>query len=348
MIYCQQKKLRRNEYVGNASTRGRIGRGGRCDSHAMKIGRRAVLLAPLVTALPARAATPVRVGTLRYGSVAWEMDVIRTHKLAESSAIELVEFATPQAPQVALQAGRVDMIVQDWLWVARQRAAGADFTLSPSSGALGAVMVPDDSPLKSLADLPGKRLGIAGSPLDKSWLILRAYAMRTLKIDLNTAVDKSFGAPPLVGQQLAAGRLDAVLTYWPFAARAEANGQRPLLSIEDAVASLGGQGVPFLGYVFSTAWAQANAASVAAFLAATAKARDILRTDDAEWQRIAPLTGAANPAELAHLRDWYRTGVPGAADPAAAGRLYDLLASIGGADLVGPAAHLTPGTFWIA
>jgi NitT/TauT family transport system substrate-binding protein len=203
--------------------------------------------------------------------------------------------------------------------------------------------------MKSVADLAGKRLGIAGSPLDKSWLILRAYAMRTLKIDLNSAVqEKSFGPPPLLAQQLALGRLDAVLTYWPFAARAEAAGLHPLLSIDDAVVALGGQGVPFLGYVFSTAWAQANAGPVASFLAASAKAREILRTDDAEWQRLKPLTGAADQAELEHLRDWYRRGVPGAVDPAAASRLYDLLATIGGPDLVGPAAHLTPGTFWMA
>jgi NitT/TauT family transport system substrate-binding protein len=315
----------------------------------MRIGRRALLLAPLAVALPARAATPIRVGTLRYGTVAWEMDVIRTHGLADGTAIEMVEFAGSPATQVALQGGRVDIIVQDWLWVARQRASGADFTLSPSSGALGAVMVPADSPIKTVADLAGKRLGIAGSPLDKSWLILRAYAMRTAKIDLNVAVaDKNFGPPPLLAQQLAAGRLDAVVTYWPFAARAEAAGQHPLLMIEDAVASLGGQGVSFLGYVFSEAWAKANAGPVATFVAASAKAREILLKDDAEWQRLKPLTGAANPAELVHLRDWYRRGVPGPADQAVASRLYDLLAAIGGPDLVGPAAHLTPGTFWAA
>jgi NitT/TauT family transport system substrate-binding protein len=351
MIYCQQKKLRRNEYAGNAlDERGRPPRvsGSRPVRRTMRIGRRALLLAPVAAALPARAATPIRVGTLRYGSVAWEMDVIRTRGLAGGTAIELVEYAASQASQVALQAGRVDMIVQDWLWVTRQRASGADFTLSPSSGALGAMMVPADSPLKSVADLAGKRVGIAGSPLDKSWLILRAYAMRTLKIDLNATVDKNFGPPPLLAQQFAAGRLDAMLTYWPFAARAEAAGDRPLLSIEDAVASLGGQGVSFLGYVFSDAWARANAGPVASFLAATAQAREVLRTDDAEWQRLKPLTGTANQAELEHVRDWYRRGVPGAPDPAAAARLYDLLAAIGGRDLVGPAAHLTPGTFWVA
>ena len=313
-------------------------------------GRRALLLAPLAL-LAGRvraAAAPIRVGTLRFGSVAWEMDVIRSRGLGGGMAAEVVEFANSQAPQVALQAGRVDVIVQDWLWVARQRAAGADWSLSPSSGALGAVMAPDGSAVRGLADLAGKKLGIAGSPIDKSWLILRAHAQRSLGLDLDAAVDKTFGPPPLLGELMGQGRLDAVLTYWPFAARGEAAGQRVVLAVEDAVAALGGQGVPFLGYVFSDAWARANPAAVEAFLQASAAARQILRTDDAEWVRLMPLTGTTRQEELAQMRDWYRRGVSDGFDPAAAARLYDVLAAVGGEALVGPASHLTPGTFWMA
>jgi len=139
--------------------------------------RRALLFTSLIAALPLGAARPaaaapaIRVGTLRFGSVAWELDVMRTHGLdtAAGVMVEPVEFAAAQATQVALQAGRVDMIVQDWLWVSRQRASGADWTLSPTSGALGAVMAPPASPVQAVADLRGRRLGIAGSPLDKSW-----------------------------------------------------------------------------------------------------------------------------------------------------------------------------------
>jgi len=97
--------------------------------------RRALLLAPLLAAFPrpSRAASPIRVGTLRFGSVGWELDVMRRHGLdaAAGVALEPVEFAAGQATEVALQGGRVDMIVQDWLWVSRQRASGADWTLAP-------------------------------------------------------------------------------------------------------------------------------------------------------------------------------------------------------------------------
>lgn len=318
----------------------------------MNIGRRTLLMMPLIAALPpaaarAAAAPAIRVGTLRFGSVAWELDVIRTRGLDAGIAIEAVEFAATQAAQVALQAGRVDTVVQDWLWVSRQRASGADWTLSPTSGALGAVMTPAASPVRTVADLRGRRLGIAGSPLDKSWLLLRAYAQRTLDLDLDQAADKSFGPPPLIAEQLTAGRLDAVLTYWPFAARAEAAGQRRVLAMEDAVEALGiPRGVPFVGWVFSDAFAARSTAAVQGFVAASDRARAILVASDAEWERIAPLTGAMGPGELARLRDAYRRGAPEHWNLEATARLYDVLAAVGGPALVGPAAHLAPGTLW--
>lgn len=316
----------------------------------MKVTRRALPLLLSLAAYPARAAGPVRIGALRFGSVAWELDVIRAHHLDRDFALEPVEYAASQASQVALQAGQVDLVLQDWLWVSRQRASGANWTFAPASAALGAVMAPDDGPVRGVADLAHRRLGIAGSPLDKSWLLLRAFATKTVDLDLDAAVEKTFGPPPLLAEQLASGRLDAVLTYWPFAARGEARGLRPVLDMQDALAALDvPAGLPMLGYVFAGSWAAQNRAALDAFLAASRNARIILATSDAEWDRIAPLTGAADPAELAHLRSWYRRGIPGPWRPdmqRVAERLYDLFAVLGGPALVGPATHLAPGTFW--
>src|SRR6185437_6528151 len=107
-----------------------------------------------------------------------------------------------------------------------------------------------------------------GGPLDKSWLILRAYAMRRYGIDLNTRTNKNFGPPPLLAEQMKAGRLDALLTFWPYAAKAEAAGARRVLAVEDAVTGLGiDAGVPVIGYIFSQGWAEKNPAAVAGFIA---------------------------------------------------------------------------------
>jgi len=110
------------------------------------------------------------------------------------------------AAQVAFQGEGVDVIVSDWLWVARQRAEGRDYIFIPYSKAVGALLVPEGSTATSLADLKGGKIGIAGGPLDKSWLILRAYAEKMHGMDLVTETEQVFGAPPLLSINRASGR----------------------------------------------------------------------------------------------------------------------------------------------
>jgi NitT/TauT family transport system substrate-binding protein len=310
-----------------------------------------VLVLVSLAAAAAAAEPTIRVGSLRYGTLSWQLDVIAKHGLDQEAGIRIepVELAATPAAQLALQAGGVDLIVSDWLWVSRQRAEGGDLSFIPFSSAIGALIVPAASSIRDVAGLAGQRLGIAGSAIDKSWLVLRLYARTQLDLDLDAQVRKSFGAPPLLSQELVSGQLDAVLTYWPFAAKLEARGMRRLLSIGDALAALGVPGdQPLTGYVVSGRWAMQNRPTLDRFIAASRAANQILAASDQEWERIAPLTGAADGAELIKLRDAYRDGIPrhwGAADQDAAARLYRLLAEIGGTTLVGSSPDLTPGTF---
>ena len=98
-----------------------------------------MLSTPLISQGFAADRPAVRVGVLKFGTVNWELDTIKTHKLDEAEGIDLqiVDLASNQATQVALQGGAVDMIVTDWLWVSRQRADGADFTFAPYSTSAG-------------------------------------------------------------------------------------------------------------------------------------------------------------------------------------------------------------------
>ncbi len=81
---------------------------------------------------------------------------VRSHELQTSkpaSRSRPLELASPEAGKIALRGGSADVIVSDWLWVSRERQLGAKLTFYPYSNALGAVMVPDASPIKTLADL---------------------------------------------------------------------------------------------------------------------------------------------------------------------------------------------------
>jgi len=141
-----------------------------------------------------------------------------------------------------------------------------------------------------------------------------------------------------------------VLTYWPFAAKLEARGMRRLLSVGDALAALGfAADTPIIGYVLSERWAAGNTVALNGFLGASREAKVILENADAEWERIAPLTGAANTAELLKLREAYRQAIPrrwAEEQRNSATQLYKLLAAVGGAALVGPSPDIAPGTFF--
>lgn len=311
-----------------------------------------VLFALIATPRAATAEEPtIKIGVLKFGTVSWVIDVIHHNGLDRAAGIKVdtIELANGQATQVALQARSVDAIVNDWLWVSRQRAEGADWTFFPFSSALGAVMVPGNSLVQSIKDLKGLRLGVAGTPIDKSWLMLQMLAKDRYGIDLDTETTHPFAAPPLIDEQLRAGRVDAVLTYWNFAAKLEARGMRRLASMNDVLAELGfGRDLPLVGFVVSDKWIAENGPLLAKFVDVLHKAMAILVSDNAEWQRLQPMTGAADQIELEKLRDAFRAGVTqrwGDADRASAAKLYGLLAKAGGDSLVGPHPELAPGTF---
>lgn len=297
------------------------------------------------------AAAKVRIGVLKFGTVSWELDTLKRHKLDEANRIdlEIVYFAGEDATNVALLAGAIDMIVTDWLWVSRQRSEGGDLTLAPYSTAVGAIMVKEESPIRTLADLKEKKIGVAGGPLDKSWLLVQALARRDHGLDLPTACEVVFGAPPLISEKAMQGELDAVLNFWHFCARLEANGFRRLIGADDAAKALGASGpVSALGYVFHDQWASDNPDAARGFVKASKQAKDLLARSDDEWLRMAPLIRAEGK-ELEKLRDRYRQGIPRrlvAEEAADAGKLYHVLAAIGGEKLVGRAPEMAAGTFW--
>jgi NitT/TauT family transport system substrate-binding protein len=322
----------------------------------MKLFTRILLVTAVLaaaTAAPSRAAESIRLAVQKTGTFAWELAVIRAHGLDKQAnlVIEVSELASPEAGKIALRGGGADVIVSDWLWVSRERGLGAKLTFYPYSSALGAVMVPNSSSIRTLADLRGRKLAVAGGPIDKNWLLLRA-SMKQDGIDLKSESTVVYGAPPLLAAKTLGGEMDATINYWNFCAALEAKGLRRLIGIEDLLPRLGAKGrTAMIGYVFDEGWGSANRDAVARFIAMTREAKEILATSDAEWEKIAPLTGAADAATLRAYRDRYREGIPRrpiADEEADARILYRVLAGIGGRELVGPAQELDPGTFYRA
>ena len=311
----------------------------------------AAVLVSLPVATAATAADRIRIAAQKTGTLAWELDVIRSRGLDRKADLDLqvVELASPEAGKIALRSGSADLIVSDWLWVARERALGDKLVFYPYSSQIGAIMVPADSGVAGLADLKGKKIAVAGGPLDKSWLLLQADARRD-GVDLKTQASIVFGAPPLLSQKALQREQDATLTFWNFCAELEGKGLKRGIDMEETLKRLGASGpVAMLGYVFDASWAVKNKSAVGRFLAIAAEAKDVLATSQEEWQRLSARIGVTDAAALDIYRKRYSEGIPRrpiADEERDAIGLYRVLAEAGGSELVGPAREMDKGTFY--
>lgn len=310
-----------------------------------------VALCLIVGTAPTLAAETLRIGLQTTGTFAWQLDVIRRHGLAKRAGLDLKisGFASPDAGKLAINSGSVDIAVVDFLWVARARALGAKLLFYPYSSAVGAIMVKNDSPLNKLKDLKGHVLGVAGGPLDKSWLIVQAAAIRQ-GIDLKKNVTLQYGAPPLISQKLQQGEAEASLNFWNFCADLEARGYRRIFEVRDAETSLGmKEPVAMIGYVFSESFAATHRSAIDRFIEITQQANDIMLQSDQEWDALRPLMNAEDDRTFKAYRDRTREGMPRrpvTAEVTDASALFRTLAAIGGSDLVGPSQELDQSLYY--
>lgn len=299
----------------------------------------------------AGASLPIKLSVLKFGTVNWTLETIKKNNLDKQNGFELVvqHLASTQAGKIALQANAADIIISDWTWVARQRGLSSNYLLAPYSSSAGSLMVADDSSIKTIQDLKGKKLGIAGGGLDKNWLLLRALGL-TKGVDFDTQLEKVFGAPPLLNNLLQQGNLDALINFWHYSARLQAKGYRKITDTHSIIHQLGiNKTIPILGYVFRESWATKNASSLNSFLKASREAANLLCSSDSHWQAILPLTRTSDPHTQQLLRASYCKGRIEnftEQDKQAIASIYSILAETGGTKLIGPVKQLDLTLFW--
>ncbi|MBR9912563.1 MAG: transporter substrate-binding domain-containing protein [Gammaproteobacteria bacterium] len=294
----------------------------------------------------------VRIGVLKFGTINWEMEVIQRHQLAEKAGVDLqiVRLGSTQALKVALQGGVVDAVVGDWLWAARQLEFKRDYYFYPYSTSAASLVVDPVSGIASFDQLAGRRIGVAGGPLNKSWVLYRAYARRVHNLDLASAATIKFAAPPMLNALLQQQELDAVINFWHYSAELNAAGMATMLTMDELLQGVGvDQDVPLLGWLFSRRWGDEHADAINDFLAISAAAKQLLLHSDREWELLESMARIDSEALKHALRDQYRAGIPagfGRREQQAMGQLFAVLKEEGGADMVGKLAQLPEAIFW--
>ena len=288
----------------------------------------------------------LKIAVLKFGTVNWLMETIKTNGFdtANGFTLETVPLAGGAATSVAFQAGEVDMIVKDWVWALYQRDRDVPIEFVPYSVTLGALISKPE--VASLCDLKGGKIGVVGGETDKSWLILQALATRDCGFDITQEAEILFGAPPLMSKQLQDGAVDAVSTFWHFAAKLEAAGMKRLQGVQEAMNELGiAPAPPMIGFVWDASRTEADLA--AAMMRAAEAGREAM-ADDATWEALKPAMRTKSDAEFTALRDAFKAGRPEAwteANTEAARALYDLLTQLGGAGFKAEAGPFIPDIF---
>ncbi|MEM7529751.1 MAG: ABC transporter substrate-binding protein [Pseudomonadota bacterium] len=315
----------------------------------MRLSFQVVVVVALLLAGPVRAEPVLRLAVLKFGTVNWLTETIQNEGLDRAAGyrLEVVPLAGKAATTIAFEAGDADLIVSDWVWALGRRAEGNDLRFAPYSGALGALMVRGDSGVRTLCDLQGQNVGVVGGAIDKSWLIYEALAARDCGFSLDEETQTLLGAPPLMSRELETGGVEAVSTYWHYAARLRAAGMREVI---DVVAALGALGIepapPLVGFVWNAEGQ--DPVAVAAFLDSVHAAGALLARDDVAWDRVRPLMRVEDDASFEALVEAYRAGIPDGwdeADTTAAKALYESLVATGGTAFARGAGRWDPVLF---
>ncbi len=294
----------------------------------------------------------IKVSALEFGTINWVLQTIKRTQLDKQNGFNLTvhPVASTQAGKIALQANAADIIISDWIWVARLRGnQQTSFSFAPYSSATGGIMVSKRSPITQLSDLAHKKIGIAGGPLDKNWLLLQVLALKQ-NIHLNDRAHTVFGAPPLLNNLFKQGEMDALVNFWHYNARLKADGYVEFTTTQKIIEQLGIKNhIPMLGYVFRPTWAHNNSLVLNSFLNVSQQASLLLCHSDPHWTAILPLTRTDNVSTQALLREGFCKGrITHFSDDGkhAVARIYSMLADIGGEQLTGPTSWLDPDLFW--
>lgn len=306
--------------------------------------RRTVLLALVLVFGTAHAdELPIlKLSVLQYGTAHWELDHIQREGLDRQAGLVLDVrlVANLPASRIAVSSGDVQGAVVDLTWTQASFTAGERFRYAPYSSQIGNVLAAPGIRIDSLEDLRGKRIGVAGGPDSKGWIILNEAA-QLRGIDLRREASIQYAAPPLLNQALLRGQMDVLVTFWNFAAELTAGGGAyTAVEMQALMQELGLEPqLPILGYAFRESWAQDNAELLERFVAAITTAKDQLANEPQHWEMLRPLMRTRDEAHFDALRQGFIEGIPEPLTPSRIHQLQELLILTGvEADEVMPAA----------
>lgn len=285
----------------------------------------------------------IQVGQQATGTFSWITHAIDYYGLDLKYNLDIQEetYASKPATQLAIQAGEVDVVVDDFIGAVSMRQAGVPVhAIWPYSMATGGIVVPADSDIESLADLQGHTIA-ASSLGDKSILILRAYLSSQYGFDPQEDGMVLQAAAPLMQGLLDNGEIDSAIPFWHFVARMEGSGNyRDIQLVSDLLAEMGFRDdLPILVVLGREG---ANPEAITSFLTAMQEAIQLMKedSDDGVWQSILDneLYSLPDRSLFPSVRARWEAGIPEEWNQEMIDELVELvdqLVAVAGSDVVG-------------
>jgi NitT/TauT family transport system substrate-binding protein len=219
--------------------------------------------------------------------------------------IEVIDIAAPGQQYTMFRSGAADISPGNFVDLLRQRKGGSAIQAIHSfQGYSNQIVVRPGSPIKTFADLKGRKVGTFGTAF-LDWLIVRAAGRKAYNVDLQTDADVAPGAPPLLNQLLARGEIDAALQFSTLTlSPIVRNEQRALIDLPGLMKAAGfNADVFYLQWLITERWAKANPDAVRKVPAMLDDAYAALRTDDRLWPALAQRINITDSAGIAAYRD---------------------------------------------
>ena len=204
---------------------------------------------------PATANEPVKI---RLGDLAQSINGIASGVMVQQGfdkkhgvSVEYQVFPTLDGLFTAIRGKQIDIGFGGWTAFAAFRANGLPITtvFPVGRGTSLDVLVPVDSPVKSLADLKGRKIGSFAGAAGNATVLLRVLTSQYFGYDPGKTGDLQYAGPGLLPTMAEKGDIAAALLFDPLAARAIASGKfRSVANLSAMYREKTGEDFLWIGY----------------------------------------------------------------------------------------------------
>jgi NitT/TauT family transport system substrate-binding protein len=256
---------------------------------------------------PASAQVKVRLGDLAQSLNEIASRVMIDQKIDRKYgiAVEYRAYPTLDGLFTAIRGKDVDVGFAGWTAIAQFRSKGFPVTtvFPVGRGVTVDVIVPSASPIKTIAELKGKKVGTFAGAAGTATVLFRVIASKFHGFDPGKTGDLQFAGPGLLPALLDKGEIDAAVMFDPIAAKLEGSGKyRSIGNLADAYKAGTGDDFLWIGYSTNDDFMRTEPEALKNFTRAWLEAVEYVKSHPEVFETYGKKYGL-EPAAIALLRE---------------------------------------------